>query len=193
MSAAPKYEGQLPDRLGYAGLRMTADEFFEIGETQARYELIDGVVLMSPAPTPRHQELLQLLQEQAGQWRRSHAGARVIPDVDLQVGPKLVYRPDLALYAPGVLKSLPQRLTTPPQLVIEILSPSTKALDLITKRGDYERFGVAEYWVIDPDTANVRAWRRIGNELVEQTSQTDSIESVSLEGFTLDLKALRGD
>jgi len=187
MSAAPKY----PSDLGYAGLRMTAEEFFALGETRERYELIDGVVVMSPSPTPRHQELLQALQEQAGTWRRAHAGSRVIPDVDIRLGRGLVYRPDLAVFAPGRLKKTPERLEIPPDLVIEVLSPSSKATDLITKRSDYERFGVGEYWVIDPEDVRVRAWHRQGTQLVERAVEGQSLAATLLDGFVLDLSSLR--
>src|SRR5256885_1453627 len=54
MSALPK---PLGSDIGYAGLRMTADDYLGLGETQERYELINGVVFMSPSPTPRHSEI----------------------------------------------------------------------------------------------------------------------------------------
>ncbi len=187
MSAAPKY----PSDLGYAGLRMTAEEFFDLGETRERYELIDGVVVMSPSPTPRHQEVLQLLQEQAGAWRRAHKGSRVIPDVDIRLGGGLVYRPDLAIFAPGRLKTTPERLDLPPDLVVEVLSPSSKATDMITKRGDYERFGVGEYWVIDPENGRARVWSRQGSQLVERPVDGQSLAASSLDGFVFELRSLQ--
>ena len=170
---------------------MTAGEFLALGETGERYELIDGVVVMSPTPKPRHQEVLQLIQEQAGAWRRTSPGAMVLPDLTLKLADDLVYEPDLAIYAPGVLKDLTEYPDVPPRLIIEILSPGTKSTDLFTKRDDYQRFGVAEYWVIDPDTLKVRAWRRIGKDFVEQTVEGDTITATSIEGFALDLRELR--
>src|SRR2546421_10095414 len=158
MSAAPKY----PSDMGYSGLRMTAEEFFRLGETPERYELIDGVVVMSPSPTMRHQTILHLIQAQAEEWRQANPGSRVTPGIDIRFGKHLVYCPDLVVYAPGRISGLPDRPDIPPDLAIELLSPGSKGIDLITKRKDYERFGVREYWVIDPADASARIWRRQG-------------------------------
>src|SRR5262245_59038093 len=133
MSAVPRY----PSDLGYNGLRMTADEYLSLGETPDRYELVDGVVIMSPSPTPIHQLLIQELQLQAGLYARAHSGTLVFPDTDLRLGPRQVYRPDLSVYAPGRWRGIPERLDLPPDLVIEIISPGSKPFDLITKRADY--------------------------------------------------------
>src|SRR5437763_12310577 len=80
MSTAPRY----PAEMGYAGLRMTADEFLALGETPERYELIDGTVVMSPSPTPIHQLIVVELLQQILAWKQAHAGARVFPDTDLR-------------------------------------------------------------------------------------------------------------
>jgi Uma2 family endonuclease len=187
MSAAPKF----PSDMGYAGLRMTAEEFFALGETPDRYELIDGVVVMSPSPTMRHQVILHLIQEQAGAWRRANPGVRVTPGVDIRFGNRLVYCPDLAIYKKGRVTGLPDRPEVAPDLVIELLSPGSKAIDLITKRKDYERHGVREYWVIDPADASARVWRLKGKKFIEANAGRDKLRAASLRGFVLDLRPLR--
>lgn len=181
--------------MGYAGLRMTAEEFAALGETAERYELIDGIVSMSPSPTPRHQLFVVELLAQFLRWRAANPGATILPDVDLRLSRGQVYRPDVLVYAPGRLVSLPERLVTPPDLVVEILSPGSKPLDLITKRDDYDRFGVGEYWVIDPVEGTARAWQRRagepGAQMLEIGVMRDAVRSSSLAGFTLDLSPLR--
>ena len=59
---------------GYAGLRMTAEEYLALGETNARYELIDGVVCMSPKPSPLHQKILRFIQGQLEAFLDSNPG-----------------------------------------------------------------------------------------------------------------------
>jgi Uma2 family endonuclease len=135
--------------------------------------------------------VLQLLQEQAGAWRRARKGSRVIPGVDNRLGGGLVYRPDLAIFAPGRLKTTPERLDLPPDLVVEVLSPSSKATDMIKKRGDYERFGVREYWVIDPENGRAKAWIRQGSQFVEWAIEGQLLAASSFDGFVLDLSSLR--
>lgn len=76
MSPAPRYPGEFGD----AGLRMTAEEFVALGETPERCELLNGVVVMSPSPTPRHRLVLAELVGQAMSWKQSRAGARVFGD-----------------------------------------------------------------------------------------------------------------
>jgi Uma2 family endonuclease len=102
-----------------------------------------------------------------------------------------VYRPDLAVYGPGRTKTVPSRLTTPPDLVVEILSPGSKPLDLITKRDDYDAFGVGEYWVIDPDAVTARVWRRSGAKMLEAGVEGGVIECASLPGLRVDLEVVR--
>lgn len=184
MSALPRTN----DDFGIVGLRMTAAEFFALGESPERVELIDGVVVLSPSPTPRHQELVQAIFEGLLAHKRL---IRVYLDTDLQVSADLVYRPDVSVYTRVRLPETPRRLATPPDLVVEVLSPGSKPLDLITKRGDYERFGVAEYWVIDPADLHVRCWRREGERLLEASAPVERVESSAIPGFHVDIAALR--
>jgi Uma2 family endonuclease len=176
---------------GYAGLRMSAEEFFGLGETQERYELIDGVVVMSPSPLPLHNAMIAEVIFQLMTFARRVAGVSVFPETDVRLAPALVYRPDIVAYAPGRLLGTPDRLTIAPDLVVEMLSPGTKAIDLVTKRDDYEAFGVGEYWAIDPADARVRAWRRQDERLIEAAVVGESVPSAALPGLVLDVRPLR--
>src|SRR5438067_269215 len=83
---------------GYAGRRLTADEFFALGETTERLELFDGIIIVSPSPFPIHQALADELQTQLGLARRGGLRIVVFPDTDVQFAPNLVYRPDITVY-----------------------------------------------------------------------------------------------
>lgn len=177
--------------MGYNGLRMTADEYLALGETVERYELIDGVVVMSPSPFPEHGEISWEIAGQLRDFAQQGGDIRVFPDIDVKLASGKVYRPDIAVYRAERLRGNIRHLSTPADLAIEILSPGSKPLDLITKRDDYERFGVAEYWVVDPVTCKARVWRRVGAHLAEAPTDGDRIASSAIPGFTLDLAAIR--
>lgn len=187
MSAAPRH----PSELGYNGLRMTADEYLALGETFERYELIDGVVVMTPSPAPAHNEIAAELVVQLGTFSSRTRAVRLFPETDLRLSPSQVYRPDLCAYRAAGLSGKPARLDTPPDLVVEVLSPGSKPTDFITKRDDYERFGVGEYWVIDPEDGRLRAWQRHGNLLAEAAVAGDAFASAAIPGFVLDLRRVR--
>jgi Uma2 family endonuclease len=108
-----------------------------------------------------------------------------------------VYRPDLSAYTMGRLPDWVDRLEVAPDLIVEVLSPATRAMDLTTKRDDYERFGVRECWAIDPSDASVRCWAREGERLVERARAMSqggllrSVASDAIAGFVLDVAALR--
>lgn len=181
--------------MGYNGLRMTADEYLALGETQERYELIDGVVVMSPSPTPPHNEIAWQIGHQLGTFAEQVRPVRVFPETDLRLTDGKVYRPDLSVYLAERLPKRPQRLDTPPDLVVEVLSPGSKPLDYITKRDDYDRFGVGEYWVVDPADGGVKCWRRqegAGGRMAEVIVEGETWACVAIPGFTLDLVAVRG-
>lgn len=188
MSAALKW----PIGTGLAGLRMTADEYLALGETVERYELVDGVIFMSPSPTPRHSEIALEVLGQVRDFNKRARSTRVFAETDVRLSSDLVYRPDVVVYRSGRLPSGKiKRLDLPPDLIIEILSPSTKPYDLVTKRGDYERFGIGEYWVIDPDDASIRCWGRSGGEWAEMPVPGDTLASAAIAGFVLEIPPLR--
>lgn len=163
-----------------------------MGETAERYELIDGVVFMSPSPTPPHSEIALEVQFQVKAFIRSGGRARVFAETDVRLSSGLVYRPDIVVYRSDRLPAGKlARLDLPPDLVIEVLSPSTKPYDLVTKRGDYERFGAREYWVVDPDDASVRCWGQGGGVWTETLVTGDTLESAAIPGFVLDIRPLR--
>lgn len=170
---------------------MTADEYLALGETPERYELIDGVVMMSPSPSPLHQTLVVEILSQLASFARGTDAIRIFPDTDLRLGQQLIYRPDLSVYLGSRMPRIPARLTEAPDLIVEILSPHNRPLDLVTKRGDYDRFGVAEYWVVDPQMGGVRRWARAGTALEEQAASADRLESRAIPGFARDMAALR--
>lgn len=180
--------------MGYLGLRLTADDFFALGETTERLELIDGVTVTSPPPSPLHQLLLACVLYQFGLAREGGVPVEALPSTDVQFAPDLVYCPDVVAYQAHRVCPLPRRLTQPPDLVVELLSKGTRAKDLITKRDDYEKHGVGEYWAIDPADLRVRAWQRTPTApdlFTELPFRGTSVPSSAIPGFTLDLAPLR--
>lgn len=175
----------------YNGRRMTADAFFALGETDQRLELVDGVIVMSPRPVPRHQRLLYMLHYQLAAAEAAGRPLRAYPECDLQLGPDLVYAPDIRVYRADRMLKTASKLVLPPDLIIEVLSPGTRAMDLHTKREDYERYGVAEYWVIDPETISAVRWATEGGSYIEVTDTADELASRFIEGLKISLAPLR--
>src|SRR5204863_4418468 len=112
-------------------------------------------------------------------------------DTDVLFDDATVYRPDIAVYLASRIAAVPPRLETPPDLVVEVLSPSNRGLDLMTKRKDYEKFGVGEYWVFDPPAGEVRAFRRMGQRFEEEQVKGDQLESTAIAGLVVDLRPIR--
>ncbi|MBV9011465.1 MAG: Uma2 family endonuclease [Pseudonocardiales bacterium] len=139
------------DGFGPAG-EFTVEDLERMPEDGRRYELLDGALLVSPAPGVWHQEaagtLYRLLYQVCPpelhvviapfEWRCGR-GTALQPDV-------LVARRDelLAVHSGGFLGQ-------PPVLVVEVLSPSSRRIDRLSKLSAYEEAGVASYWLVDPD------------------------------------------
>lgn len=128
-----------------------------------RYELIDGVLLVSAMPVPRHQRMAHLL------WRLLEDSAPpdlwVIGPVDVELSGDTMVEPDL-IVAPRTAFN-DKRLPVAPLLAIEILSPSTAITDLNVKFARYERAGIPAYWVLDPVRPSLVAWELREGKYVE--------------------------
>lgn len=128
-----------------------------------RYELLDGVLVVTPSPGIPHQwaqaELFTLL--------RQHCP----PDLKVLMAPLDVLSPDTAVQ-PDILVAQRSDLTgeylmVQPLLAVEVLSPSTRAHDLNVKFTRYERYGILSYWVVDPERLSLVAWELRGGRYVE--------------------------
>lgn len=120
-----------------------------------RYELVDGALLVTPAPSILHQTVSAHLL--VALHAASPPGQRVLTaPVDVVLADNTCVQPDLlvARRTDFTEKNLP----TPPLLAVEILSPSTRSIDLLLKRERYQRAGVASYWVVDPVEPRLTVW-----------------------------------
>jgi Uma2 family endonuclease len=165
---------------------LSADEYLALRDDGFRYQVINGVVVMSPSPTPRHQAVLMAISAQVFGYLNRNPIARVFPDIDVRFGPDLVYRPDLVVIRTERLPKPLQRIDIVPDLIVEILSPGSEAMDQHTKKSDYERFGVREYWIVSLEGGvSVKMHRLDAGRYIEAS------DSTILSGFELDLNQVR--
>ena len=183
-----------PEASARQALKLTYDDFLLFPDDGKRHELIDGEHHGTPSPNVRHQEILGRLHLLIGTWLRDHRTGKIfVAPLDVLFSRFDVVEPDL-LYvsnerAPEVLSV--QHVTGAPDLVIEIASPGTRNRDETIKRRLYERSGVAEYWVVDPDIDVIRIYRRSGDRFerpVELSREADDgLTTALLPGLEIPL------
>ncbi len=183
------------DETCYHGLRMAADEYIAIGETQIRYELIDGVVVMSPSPSIVHQRVIARLIAEITIFLDANPIGEVYPEIDVNLsaalGSNTVYRPDVVYLRRERVQESPERINCAPDLVVEVISPDSRKYDGVTKKNDYEAAGVGEYWLVDPLKSRMNFFVRQGEKFAESTPDGDTFDSIAIPGFTLDLNRIR--
>ncbi len=140
--------------------KLTYDDYAKIPQDGMRHEIIDGVHIVNAAPSTVHQHVSKRLQYQL-YTKIELAGLGVLFDapVDVQLSEFDIVQPDLVVVLnENVRKITPTKIKVAPNLVVEILSPSTSDLDHTHKKELYERFGVQEYWIVDPFEQIVEQW-----------------------------------
>jgi Uma2 family endonuclease len=140
-----------------------ADHLAELPDDGNRYELVDGLLLVSPSPAERHQRAL------GGLFALLHAtvpeGLRVYAaPLDVRLSDRVQVQPDLLVVEDGPPRDRLDRL---PLLVVELLSPGTRRHDLVLKRRAYERAGVQSYWLVDPEVPSLTVLERRDGRYVE--------------------------
>jgi Uma2 family endonuclease len=176
-------------------VKLTYDDYLLFPEDGKLHELIDGEHFVTPSPNVRHQAILGELHGMIWSYLREHPiGLVFMSRLDVVLSKYDVVEPDL-LYvsrarANEVLSS--QHVRGAPDLVVEIGSPSTRKRDETIKRRLYERFGVTEYWVVDPEVDVVRVYRRSGDRFqraVELSHEgRDMLTTPLLPGLELPLE-----
>ncbi len=143
---------------------LTVDDLDAMPDDGHHYEIIDGTLIVSPGPELRHQtvqsEILRLLFSSCP----DDLFVLATP-TDIVLADDTVVQPDALVVRRADLVG--RRLTATPQLVVEILSPSTRLIDLNLKKARYERAGVPSYWVVDPGPPRLIAWEMRAGSYVE--------------------------
>ena len=179
--------------------RLTFDAWLELPETKQRYEIVDGVLIMPPAPTPDHQWIMMELFAPLREFVNDRdLGVVLAAPVDLviQREPLRTRQPDI-LYLSADRTGIRGRaelrtlrfLEIPPDLVAEVLSPSNTRRDIEDKLEDYRQIGVKECWLISPEAETIEVLRLSATAAVTEAifGANDTLSSEVVGDFTMNV------
>ncbi|MEJ7794322.1 MAG: Uma2 family endonuclease [Nocardioides sp.] len=138
------------------GRPLTAADLETMPDDGHRYELVDGTLVVTPSPAVPHQRVVGNLHVVLRDAVPDEYEVMLAP-LDVTVSLDTVLQPDLLVAPRSALTG--RKLTGLPVLSIEVLSPSTRLIDLNLKKAKYEQIETAAYWVIDPVRPAVTAWQ----------------------------------
>ena len=167
----------------------TYEAYAEIPYDGKRHEIIDGDHYVNPAPNLYHQEVSRHLQFQLyTAIELQELGVVIDAPVDVELSDHDIVQPDLVIIRKANRHIMtPTRVKGIPDLLVEILSPSNPKHDLQTKRIAYERCGVPEYWIVQPDDHKILQLTLVDGKYAEQF-HTDSISFDIPPIFSVDLR-----
>ena len=176
--------------------RWTFDELAaELTESNQPMELWDGELIMSPAPSFYHQEIVARFYEKLKERvTRNRAGKVVFTPIDMILSSRRVTQPDVLFISSSRLHIIQDQVRGPADLVAEVISPGSRHRDRIEKRDLYEQHGVKEYWLIDPEAQTVEVLFLEAGEyrLIGRWRPGEQAQSRLLDGLTLEVSELFG-
>jgi len=167
----------------------------ELPESNTPVELWDGELVMSPSPSFNHQRIVFEFQRALDDWARDNeAGTTIGAPIDMVLSSGRVVQPDVAFVATERLDIIDEIINGPADLIAEVISPGSRNRDRIEKRDLYQRHGVKEYWLINPEAKTVEVLKLEENEyrLHGCWSQAERAESNLLDGFWVQVARLFG-
>ncbi|CAG0940610.1 hypothetical protein BROC_01100 [Candidatus Brocadiaceae bacterium] len=159
-----------------------------------RYELIDGELLMTPSPVPRHQLIsVELLFKLSGFVAENNLGKVLHAPCDVYLDNENVVQPDILFISKDRLNIIGDKnIQGAPNLVIEIISENSVYRDMVQKKRLYARFGVKEYWIVIPEEEEIEVYTLKDNtyQLYQTYGKADTLESPALKGLKIVLKEI---
>ncbi len=174
----------------------TYEDYLKLDDDK-RYEVINGRLEEMPAPGFEHQDILMVLAYIMFGFVKLKKLGKVLPSpFDVILAENIIVQPDIVFVSSEDLKNIKEgRLFGTPDLVVEIVSPSTTRRDTVVKKGIYEEFGVKEYWIVYPDEKAMEVWV-LGEsgkyELYSFAEKEGKVKSKVLEGLEVDIKEVFG-
>lgn len=162
-------------------------------DTGVRYQLVEGELHRMAAPSRYHQDIVgnvfALLRAYVSEHR---LGKVYVSPIDVFLDDINVFQPDVLFISNDRLDKLSDRgIESGPDLIVEVLSPSSRQFDMIAKRQVYARHSVFEYWIIDPDAQTVTIHQNAKTGKPSTTlGPRDSFTSVAITGLTIDISVI---
>ncbi len=173
---------------------VTYDDYLTLPDDGNRYEIIGGELLMTPAPNTIHQRLLLKLSTLLNEHvEKNNLGEIFISLFDVILSMTDVVQPDIMFISKKCSQIITKKnIVEAPDLVIEILSDSTAAIDRNQKKELYEKYGVKEYWMVNPDAKEIEQYL-LQDEIYKLNAKLESSEklvSTVIDGFSLPLQPI---
>lgn len=171
--------------------KLTYDDYAAAPSNGRIYQIVDGEVIVTPAPSPLHQRASRRLQRQLEQYFEPLGGEVFNAPIDLILSNHDVTQPDLVVVTDRA--SVTKRgIEAPPALVVEVLSPSTENYDRQLKAKRFAALGVPNFWVLDPGAQRLECFRNNSGEYVVTSDAEGATMMVSpdFEGLSIDLASI---
>lgn len=169
---------------------LTWDDLKDLPEDAGRTEIVDGDLVVSPTPSYYHQRIATALTAAIYPFVKQKAlGEFFGSAVHIVLAEHVNFEPDLCFLATQNLHRLQSPVIAwPPDLVIEIISEGNRTHDTVVKFQNYERYGVAEYWVVDPRDQRINVWslRQGGYVSLGAFGPGERLQTRVLTGLELD-------
>lgn len=173
--------------------RITYKDYLQL-PAESRYEVLEGDLSMVPAPGERHQRVVvRMLAALVEVVEAKGLGLVYVAPFDVILADDSVVQPDLLIVlAENRSIIAPEGVRGAPDLVVEVLSPATAKRDTGVKRRIYGRYGVKEYWIVDPEARTIEVSVNLGGRLAVTGlfGGGDPVESQVLAGQVIAVNAL---
>jgi len=173
--------------------KYTYEDYAKLPEG-APYQLIGGELIMTPAPTPYHQIVSRKIMSLLIQYvEKNNLGEILYSPIDVYFSEEDVFQPDIIFISKERLNIIGEtKIKGAPDLIIEILSPSTAYYDLGRKYEVYEKNGVKEYWIVHPERKSIEIYQNQEGQfkLIKMAKEKDTVNSSLFKGFELNLEKI---
>ena len=184
--------------MAITAIKLTFEEFCQLPESVLPHELIDGELRMPAAPNWRHQRILWHVARRLGSYVEDlFLGYIVMSPIDvvLDRDRPLVLQPDLVYISRARASIIRDKIYGAPDLTVEIFSGSGALFDRTEKAALYAKYGVREYWLVDPEAEviEVRRLEAHGYETVGRFGRGDALRSTLFPGLHLPIDPIFAD
>lgn len=153
---------------------LTYDDYLSLPNDRNRYEILEGELIVTPSPTTMHQKVSRNLGFSLFSFiKKAGCGEVLSAPIDVNLDNSTIVQPDIIFISRDRLQIISERgIDGAPDLIVEVLSPSTVKYDTISKMQLYARYGVRWYWIVNPEQRTIQEYENRGDSFELVATQT---------------------